>query len=226
MNHVKIQTKEQKNVTRHGSHDESLLCKWKYTRYFCFIDNNLSQIKIIIFSQHFRPRLTCTPPQHQPWPWCTVLSAWSGSMGTLWETEGQDRRSEWIRTHRTAADEHWLMKSWQHGDWLLFSVCILSCVFWMLSRLCSLRDLSSWDHRHRGYLDLSDKLDTVLKCSPLSLWKNSPGSVWWADGALWAALQSWYQLTWSCLQDLGIQREYIRAASTQTEPHNKICLFF
>lgn len=149
MNHVKIQTKEQKNVTRHVSHDESLLCKWKYTRYFCFIDNNLSQIKIIIFSQHFRPRLTCTPPQHQPWPWCTVLSAWSGSMGRLWETEGQDRRSEWIRTHRTAADEHWMMKSWQHGDWLLFSVCILSCVFWMLSRLCSLRDLSSWEQTQR-----------------------------------------------------------------------------
>lgn len=39
-------------------------------------------------------------------------------------------------------------------DWLLFSVCILSCVFWMLSRLCSLRDLSSWEETHGDYLDL------------------------------------------------------------------------
>lgn len=146
------------------------------------------------------------------WGGCGRRRDRTGDLSESGLTEQQLMNTDWWRVDNMVTDFCSLSASSR-----VFSECWAGYVH------CG---ISPPENRHRGYLDLSDKLDTVLKCSPLSLWKNSPGSVWWADGALWAALQSWYQLTWSCLQDLGIQREYIRAASTQTEPHNKICLFF
>ena len=93
-----------------------------------------------------------------------------------------------------------LWKQWR--DWLLFSVCILSCVFWMLSRLCSLRDRSSW--KQRGFGSGSSELTSLR---PGEDWTPpSPASVWWADGAPSAARRSWYQLTCPSLRGSDRQR--------------------
>lgn len=66
----------------------------------------------------------------------------------------------------------------RRGDWLLFSVCILSCVFWMLSRLCSLRDRSSWEDRRILHM-----------ATPF---KGSPSSVYNYHDLTWVCLMSWW----------------------------------
>lgn len=62
-------------------------------------------------------------------------------------------------------------------DWLLFSVCILSWVFWMFSRLCSLRDLSSWNRKQELHSPGSSRLLPGEQAAPAEL--------------TWVCLMSW-----------------------------------